>query len=138
VRLRTVNLEKSAGEYTCLSYAWVDEHQSETILVSNFYCPVTRNLHLQLSRLRALGHVQDLWVDSISIDQGTTTERSIQVALMGVIFSNAMREAYCSGPLCSRKGCKTCHTDHIFAISNVLLSINLPLKVSPPTNYVAY
>lgn len=91
VRLRTVNLEESVGEYTCLSYAWVDKHQNDNIMVGNFYCPVTRNLHLQLSRLRALGHVQDLWVDSISIDQGTTTERSIQVALMGVIFSNASR-----------------------------------------------
>jgi hypothetical protein len=89
MRLRTVDLEKSANEYTCLSYAWVDEEQSETVLVNNSYCPVTRNLHLQLSRLRALGHVQDLWVDSISIDQDTTTERSIQVALMGMIFSNA-------------------------------------------------
>jgi hypothetical protein len=35
--------------------------------------------------------VQDLWIDSISIDQGSTTEQSTQVALMGVIFSNASR-----------------------------------------------
>lgn len=91
VGLRTVRLEESADEYTCLSYAWVTQHTTHSILLNNLYCPVTQNLHLQLSRLRALGHVQDLWCDSLCIAQGngTTTERSIQVSLMGVIFSTA-------------------------------------------------
>ena len=91
VGLRTVGLEESADKYTCLSYAWVTEHTTHSISLNDFHCPVTSNLHLQLSRLRALGHEQDLWCDSLCIAQGygTTTERSIQVSLMGKIFSTA-------------------------------------------------
>lgn len=91
VGLRTVGLQESVDKYACLSYAWVTENTTHNILLNNSFCRVTQNLHLQLCRLRALGHVQDLWCDYLCIAQGygTAIERSIQVSRMGEIFSTA-------------------------------------------------
>lgn len=89
VSLRNVKLKESAGQYTCLSYAWVNKRLTHGILLNDFYYPVPRNLHLQLSRLRVLCLTEDLWIDLVCIDQENDDERSQQVGLMGSIFSSA-------------------------------------------------
>jgi len=89
--LRTVNLEEATRRYACLSYAWLTTCTTDNIVLNNKSYAVPHNLHLQLSRVRALGLVQDLWCDSLCIAQDNAAERSIQVALMGSIFLNADR-----------------------------------------------
>jgi len=87
--LRTVNLEEATRRYVCLSYSWITTCATENIILNNKSYAVPRNLHRQLSRVRALGFAQDLWCDSLCIAQDNSAERSIQVAMMGCIFSNA-------------------------------------------------
>lgn len=89
--LRTVNLEETTRRYACLSYAWITTCTTDSIILNNKAYAVPRNLHLQLSRVRALGLTQDLWCDSLCIAQDNPAERSIQVARMGSIFFNADR-----------------------------------------------
>jgi len=89
VVLRVVTLEEAVGRYNCLSYAWKTKRTTDSILLNNCYHLIPNNLHLQLSRLRALGLTQDLWCDFLCIAQDDATERSIHVAMMGAIFSNA-------------------------------------------------
>lgn len=89
--LRTVNMEDSIGHYCCLSYAWKSTRTTHSILLHGFCHPIHRNLHLQLSRLRALRMTQPLWCDAICIAQSDEDEQSKQVAIMGRIFANASR-----------------------------------------------
>jgi len=69
-----------------MSYAWADGKLEEDIEVNGILSKVTRNLHMQLCRLRALGCDDMLWIDLPSIHQSDEMEKSAQVALMSEIF----------------------------------------------------
>lgn len=89
VVLRNARLEEHARQYACLSYSWGDKTTVRGLVLNGFAYTVPGNLHLHLTRLRALGVTQDLWIDLLCIDQANLAERSQQVRLMGRIFSNA-------------------------------------------------
>ena len=52
---------------------------------------ITNNLHDALIQLQAMPEVEALWVDAISINQASLSERAQQVALMGRIYAEAER-----------------------------------------------
>ncbi|KAE9583540.1 hypothetical protein CGMCC3_g433 [Colletotrichum fructicola] len=85
------------GNYDALSYTWGDLSSTEVIVVNGTETSVTRNLRLALQNLRHRSQDQNeparLWVDSICINQANTTERNIQVAQMGKIYSQARHVA---------------------------------------------
>lgn len=49
----------------------------------------TKNLYAALRRFRADGQGQALWIDALCINQGDTSEKADQVAMMGQIYSGA-------------------------------------------------
>ncbi|KAJ9608739.1 hypothetical protein H2200_006510 [Cladophialophora chaetospira] len=75
--------------YTCLSYTWGDEHDTELILLNGARLSVRRNLYNFLCQARQNGLQQPLWVDAICIDQENVAERNHQVQQMSNIYSKA-------------------------------------------------
>lgn len=79
-------LDDVRHQFIALSYAWAGMKLEEDIEVNGIPIKVTRNLHTQLCRLRALGCDDKLWIDLPSIHQSDQEEKSAQVALMSEIF----------------------------------------------------
>lgn len=83
-----------------LSYTWgpayvrSSEEQAAmnsplSILCDGFEVPVTENLFDALSQLRQISDIKLIWIDAICINQESLEERSLQVLLMGSIYSKA-------------------------------------------------
>ncbi|KAK1969839.1 HET-domain-containing protein, partial [Colletotrichum sublineola] len=65
--------------YQALSYTWDDEIPSEPMTVRD-----DDNANIR-SQTLLIG----LWVDAVCINQSSTTEKSVQVAMMATIYRNA-------------------------------------------------
>ena len=87
--LRIVDLADSTVQFSCLSYVWGDMSVLLDILIDGRQHAVSRNLHLLLYRLRALGLRENLWIDALCIYQMDSVEKTEQVKLMGRIYSSA-------------------------------------------------
>jgi hypothetical protein len=80
--------------YIALSYVWGNASVTKTILLDGEPFVVRENLWNFLNHWKATTadtkHVNScLWIDAISIDQGSIQERNHQVAIMGRIYSEA-------------------------------------------------
>jgi len=75
--------------YEALSYVWGTYSQRETIRVATADVSVTTNLFLALSSLRHPDTPRTLWVDALCINQADVEERSRQVSIMGLIYTEA-------------------------------------------------
>lgn len=80
--------------YMALSYTWGVPKVHDHILLGRHYIPVRRNLfHFLLQKSKDLARsprrYEFYWIDALSIDQDSTTERNHQVGLMKDIYSNA-------------------------------------------------
>ncbi|KAE9367294.1 HET-domain-containing protein [Stipitochalara longipes BDJ] len=88
--LEVVDLE-AHPRLEALSYVWGNPNPPEAILCNGQQHPVTPNLALALSRLRSPYMTRTVWVDAICVNQADLEERSQQVQLMRVIYSQAWR-----------------------------------------------
>ncbi|KAK4159411.1 heterokaryon incompatibility protein-domain-containing protein [Cladorrhinum sp. PSN259] len=79
----------AAPAYEALSYTWGDERIKLPITCSGLSMLVTTNLHSALQHLRHEDQPRVLWVDALCINQADSAEKSIQVPLMGAIYSGA-------------------------------------------------
>lgn len=90
ISLNTMTYEQG---YEAVSYAWGERiFDHELYLDDVGEIEITRNLHDALQRLRPdtdHGYYRQLFVDAICIDQTNMAERSMQVSIMGRIFSSA-------------------------------------------------
>jgi hypothetical protein len=80
--------------YTALSYVWDNASVTKTILLDGEQFVVRENLwnflnHRRATRTGTRDNDSYLWVDAISIDQGSIKERNHQAAIMGRIYSEA-------------------------------------------------
>ncbi|GAB1318455.1 hypothetical protein MFIFM68171_08665 [Madurella fahalii] len=90
VHCRIINVVKSwRTKYDALSYAWGDEHPTETIIVNGSRTSVRKNLHSALVNLRHPNRPRRLWVDALCINQADNEERADQVQKMSWIYSTA-------------------------------------------------
>lgn len=93
-RLDTYNLNQ-CPQFVALSYTWGDLHPSRAILLNGEVFPVGQNLYSALSVLvedtpRDRAYWRELyWIDAICINQHDDSERSHQVNMMGIIYSQA-------------------------------------------------
>ena len=86
------DIDGRAQHYEALSYVWGPTTKTEHIdLVDSGQRPITDNLALALRRLRRLDEMRTLWIDAVCINQDDPSERSLQVQLMGMIYSSAAR-----------------------------------------------
>ncbi|KAE9363268.1 AAA-domain-containing protein [Stipitochalara longipes BDJ] len=81
------------GDYLALSYVWGDPLQREQILLDGHEFSVTRNLHRALLHLAESQEVAlkglCVWIDALCINQDDLEERSSQVKIMELIYSEA-------------------------------------------------
>lgn len=87
----------SASQFEAISYAWGDPTRSYQMCIEGHALLVTKNLIDVLSQVRSPSHPRRLWVDSVCINQNDNAEKSVQVAMMGYIFSTATRVLICLG-----------------------------------------
>ncbi|KAJ3453392.1 hypothetical protein MRS44_017639 [Fusarium solani] len=78
-------------DYTALSYAWGDSTFLQPISVNGRLFGITPNLHAALKYIRSPTEPMVLWVDSMCIDQGSTSEMSKQVPMMRDIYQLSKR-----------------------------------------------
>lgn len=80
-------------DFGALSYTWAtedgDSSLSECLQCDGAIINVTRNCDAALRRLRQTEQVRVLWVDAVCIDQSNDDERSLQIALMRQIYTQA-------------------------------------------------
>jgi len=88
VRLRQTSLV-DAPPYTAVSYVWGDPSPTKQILLNRQPFTVRPNLWNLLSRLRDVKHDGYFWIDALSIDQTSDSEKNHQVAIMGSIYEQA-------------------------------------------------
>lgn len=77
--------------YNALSYTWGAPQSDCYIICNGNPLTVTPNCRAALLRLRRNPDYLTLWVDAICIDQTTDSEKSVQVPLMGEIYSRAVK-----------------------------------------------
>ena len=80
----------SKPAYECLSYTWGEAGNEVPIWIDGSELLIRPNLYAFLIRLRNEQGPRTLWADFICIDQLNTKEKSHQVSLMGVIYSQAI------------------------------------------------
>ncbi|ROV97426.1 hypothetical protein VMCG_06873 [Cytospora schulzeri] len=80
--------KSSLPEYEVLSYVWGSEERPYTVFVGEHKgtIPITTNLDQALRHLRYPDRPRYMWIDGLCIDQGSTEERSRQVAYMSHIY----------------------------------------------------
>jgi hypothetical protein len=89
-RLRDYQLD-SAPPYEALSYTWGDEKSLCRISLDGLPFHIRPNLRDALRRLRQPRSTIVIWIDAICIDQNSADEKSVQVPLMGKIYTRAER-----------------------------------------------
>jgi Heterokaryon incompatibility protein (HET) len=90
--LEVISLEDNA-RYSALSYCWGDANDRVNITVNEQNISVTKTLENALRRIRNVNQNTVVWADAICINQQDAAEKSVQVGMMGDIYSNGMRKS---------------------------------------------
>ncbi|KAK5652687.1 hypothetical protein OQA88_10281 [Cercophora sp. LCS_1] len=88
--LQTAPLD-STREYEALSYVWGKNVSKKAIRCNGIVVDATKNLVEAMQHLRYPDGPRTLWIDALCINQSDNIEKSIQVMMMGDIYSRAMR-----------------------------------------------
>ncbi|CCT70581.1 related to heterokaryon incompatibility protein (het-6OR allele) [Fusarium fujikuroi IMI 58289] len=75
--------------YTSLSYVWGDASHKGVIHLGGRAMEITASLDAALSDMRDRSRVFRNWADALCIVQSNNTEKGVQVAIMGRIYSTA-------------------------------------------------
>ncbi|KAI2621622.1 HET-domain-containing protein [Hypoxylon sp. NC1633] len=78
-------------QYEALSYVWGDPSKKRQISLDGHTIQVTENLFYALRRLRSASSTRTMWVDAVCINQGDNAEKSVQVCMMGTIYSRCAK-----------------------------------------------
>ncbi|KAF4338327.1 triacylglycerol lipase II precursor [Fusarium beomiforme] len=81
-------------EHVCfdaISYVWGQATFTDSFFTPEGFIPITASLASILRRIRDDERPQLYWADGLCINQSDMAEKEVQVSLMGVIYSSAMR-----------------------------------------------
>ncbi|KAG5818394.1 hypothetical protein H9Q71_001454 [Fusarium xylarioides] len=81
-------------KYVCfdaISYVWGQSTFTDTVFTAQGSIPITASLASILRRLRDEEKSHLYWADGLCINQSDMAEKEIQVSLMGIIYSSAIR-----------------------------------------------
>ena len=87
-KLKLISLD-DAPVYEALSYVWGTEPPSVTIVCNGKHLTIRPELSYALARLRLKHITRIIWADALCINQNDNQEKSHQVPLMSMIFSQA-------------------------------------------------
>lgn len=87
-----------APPFEAISYVWGDPERCRPLLCDAKCLKITGNLEEALRQVRLRERPRTLWVDMVCINQEDKKEQGHQVALMGRIYSKAVRTLICLGP----------------------------------------
>jgi hypothetical protein len=78
-------------KYTALSYTWGDDPTKVGVPVlctrgCEHIIRVTKSLVSAIQEIRQTDRCVDLWVDQISVNQSSNSEKSSQISLMKIIY----------------------------------------------------
>ncbi|KAF4944836.1 hypothetical protein FSARC_14568 [Fusarium sarcochroum] len=82
------------GKHVCFeatSYVWGQATFTESLITPQGSIPIMASLASILRRLRDLSRSRTYWADGVCINQSDMAEKEIQVSLMDVIYSSAVR-----------------------------------------------
>jgi hypothetical protein len=85
-----IDLEK----YVCfdaISYVWGQSTLADTFFTTQGSIPITASLASILRRLRDEEKSHLYWVDGLCVSQSDVAEKEVQVSLMGIIYSSAIK-----------------------------------------------
>jgi hypothetical protein len=89
---------QDAPPYHAISYAWTHGPQDlRTLKLNGMKLLVRGNVHDILVRCSSFYEPQLIWIDSICIDQGKLSEKTLQVRKMRDIYSKAAHVLVCLG-----------------------------------------
>ncbi|RBA13274.1 hypothetical protein FPRO05_13701 [Fusarium proliferatum] len=83
-----------SGKYVffdAISYVWGDSTFTDTFFTPQGSIPITASLASILRRLRDEQKPHFYWADGLCINQSDVAEKEVQVSLMGIIYSSAIR-----------------------------------------------
>jgi hypothetical protein len=84
--IHDISDEALTPTYVALSYAWGRDDPTHRILIDDETIMVRQNLYEFLLECR---HCDAIWIDALCINQQDNAERSLQVQMMGRIYSSA-------------------------------------------------
>ena len=137
----------AAPVYEALSYEWGKRSESKSMKCNSYDFKIIESLDIALRRLRLTDKPRSLWIDQICINQDSYDERSAQVSIMRLIYSNAAMVIAWLGPadteatnsvkdiittFCNLQE-YVCDGDH-FPDDDRLKELNLPLRDSRAWN----
>ncbi|RDL40524.1 uncharacterized protein BP5553_00503 [Venustampulla echinocandica] len=107
----------SSPPYVAVSYTWGTEPQKpHRILVNGRLLSTTQTVH-ELLRSKCMAEPDiSLWIDAICINQDDNEEKSVQVTLMGEVYSNADRVRIWLGPSGENSGLAISFTETLCSI----------------------
>lgn len=91
LRIKLTTCVRTELAFNALSYTWGKNSSRHPIECEGTIIYITPNLHRFLQFLRQSGHVEPLWIDSISIDQHNARERNHAVSCMPIIYRTAQQ-----------------------------------------------
>ncbi|KLO78709.1 triacylglycerol lipase II precursor [Fusarium fujikuroi] len=83
-----------SGKYVCfdaISYVWGHSTFTDTFFTPQGSIPITASLASILRRLRDEEKSRLYWADGLCINQSDMAEKEVQVSIMGIIYSSAIR-----------------------------------------------
>ncbi|MCJ1351025.1 MAG: hypothetical protein MMC33_001007 [Icmadophila ericetorum] len=89
LRCRLFQTRLTSRPYEALSYTWGSEKKPCFLYVDQYCIQITKNLSSALRHLRYPDRSRFLWVDAVSINQESKTERNHQVRIMSSIYHQA-------------------------------------------------
>lgn len=88
----------SAPSYHAISYVWAHGPQhSRNMLLNGGHFSVRANVYDILANCSSIFRPHFIWIDTICIDQGNITEKSLQVRAMQDIYAKAAHVLVCLG-----------------------------------------
>ena len=93
--MEVVDCDENWPHYTAISYIWGDPFPTLPILVNGHTVLVRLQCWYALWQLRYHGYTQNIWIDSISINQQDEVEKNAQVIMMGDIYEMATSVSAC-------------------------------------------
>jgi Heterokaryon incompatibility protein (HET) len=118
-RLCHESLDDENLAYEALSYVWGPPETLRKVQLDGQPKEVTPNLFAAMRQLRHPRNERRLWVDALSVDQMNNEEKSLQIGLMGSIYSRSRSTIIWLGDEDEAAGSKAA-MEHLIMLCNVV------------------